>query len=283
VQFEVAVPLLADLHRACRDRLVRNDPLPESVFDNLVAALFSTGQYNDASGLLIARMEESSPALGPAYDDADDDLLLLLLLTRAGRIEEALVVADRVVERAVEDPSSAEWVMIGSAVGSLLLDLGRAQEALPLIERALLEAEIGDHDPEVPVTLRMDLSTALHDLKQCERALPERERVVADSEQLNGRESHLAVLARSNLAATLIGLNRSAGALAHIEQALPEAKETFGRLHPDTARIRRLRGQALRQVDRPHDALAAFHDAREDFAKLGLELPQLWCDWDLGG
>ncbi|MEU9478570.1 tetratricopeptide repeat protein, partial [Streptomyces sp. NPDC048191] len=113
---------------------------------------------------------------------------------------------------------------------------GQAQEALPLVERALriTESALGPEHPSTAVRLG-NLARTYSDLGRPAEALPLEERALQIAERVLGPEHPDTAIRLGNLATTYSDLGRHAEALPLEERALQIAERVLGPEHPDTA------------------------------------------------
>ncbi|WP_285586586.1 tetratricopeptide repeat protein [Herbidospora sp. NBRC 101105] len=135
-------------------------------------------------------------------------------------------------------------------------ELGRAAEALPLIERALAIAEAAhglDH-PTVATYLG-SLAACLRDLGRSSEAIPLEQRALAIVESESSPDQKSVAILLGNLAHSLNDLGRAAEALPLFERALAIAEAVYGLDHPIVATHLGSLAASLRESGRAADAI----------------------------
>jgi eukaryotic-like serine/threonine-protein kinase len=132
-------------------------------------------------------------------------------------------------------PEHAYTLTSRNSLGTLLMQMGRPAEAIPLLETTLAkqQATLG---PEHSETLRTwnSLAMAYHHAGQLDKALPLLEQTLAQAKKTLGPEHQDTVAFMNNLAVSYQKAGHLDQALPLLEQTLAQAKKTLGPEHRDT-------------------------------------------------
>jgi tetratricopeptide (TPR) repeat protein len=170
-------------------------------------------------------------------------LLSLLLnrcsvyLMRSGATQRAVTVAETAVKVA-EHLLGAEdhnRLTARSNLASAYADAGRVGDAVPLLERVLIDRErfLGPDHPDT-LTTRSNLASAYADAGRVGDAVPLLERVLIDRECVLGPDHPDTLTSRTNMASCYSSAGRTTEAIALAERVAADSERVLGPDHPNT-------------------------------------------------
>ena len=153
--------------------------------------------------------------------------------------------------------------------------MGEANEALPLYEQTLTEAEriLGVDHPNA-LASRNNLALCLQTVGRAEAALPLYEQTLTDFERILGVEHPDTLTSRNNLALSLERVGRAEAALPLFEQTLTHRQRILGVDHPDTLTSRNNLAVCLETAGRAEAAITLYEQTLIDRQRiLGVNHP----------
>lgn len=179
-----------------------------------------------------------------------------------------LVVEAAVVQRRADAPADRPGRAALRArhdAAAALVPVGRAGEAVPLLEEVVAEAahDLGPADPDA-LTAEGNLAVAYLAAGRPGSGIPLLVEVLEERERTLGADHPLALTARDVLASVHRAAGRPAEALAHYGPVVEHRSRVLGPAHPDTLTSRLGAGLAHAEDGDPRTALAVLTDALRD-------------------
>ncbi|APR75812.1 GGDEF family protein [Minicystis rosea] len=174
-----------------------------------------------------------------------------------GRYGESLALSARAVKQARARDARGDAYAVSLSNQALVLQaLGRAEEAIPLLEEALRVLDDAGHAEDLRVALgRSNLARVLHDIGDDERARSLFESVLAITEKLQGPEHPEVAKSLSNLAGVLAYMGETDRALSLLQRARAIAEKHCAPDDPGTVTILSTLSVALRDAGQADEAL----------------------------
>ena len=228
--------------------------LLEAVTQSLTMSWRGRAAARDAIQQIMALHEHLSPHLG-----AQDAALAETLLWLRGWATWCLLDLSDSFAQAIESGEDIHPVTLTARndLATADQDAGRLEEAIPLYERTLSDAErvLGGTHPDT-LTARNDLATAYQDAGRLEEAIALLERTLSDAERVLGGTHPETLGSRNDLATAYQDAGRLEEAIALLERTLTDAEHVLGGTHPDTLTARNNLATAYQDAGRLEEAIA---------------------------
>jgi serine/threonine protein kinase/tetratricopeptide (TPR) repeat protein len=209
----------------------------------------------------LAQLEKGNEILGSIFADLD------IRKVKAGEEPLEAVLARRLVKAAaqLEGESVGEPEAVAAMqdrLGTSLLSLGFAPEAIPLLEkaRATRQAKLGPDHPDTLLSMN-NLALGYQAAKQLDKALPLFEETLRLSKARLGPDHPDTVSSMGNLATAYQAADRMDKALPLLEKTLELRKAQLGPDHPATLGSMNNLGEGYRAAGRLDKALPLFEEA----------------------
>ena len=211
----------------------------------------------DLTGQIAALQETTT---GSACE-TDDELAKMMLRLRSWALYYLTVLGDSAPQAidAGEPVAADAALMLGPGHPDTLASrnnlaiayqaVGRAAEAIPLLEQALAgrERELGPDHPDTLVS-RHNLSYAYQEVGRAAEAIPLLEQALAGRERVLGPDDPDTLASRNNLAIAYQEVGRGAEAIPLLEQTLAAFAQVLGPDHPRTLILRESLASAYRDA-----------------------------------
>lgn len=197
------------------------------------------GDIGDVEGALAAYQDalEMRKRLYPSghRELAQSHINVAASLDALGRLTEALSNIERADELLRDDPDrNLEFISLLMRRSSILLGLGRAHDALPVLEEALAFRRRTHPDDDTSVAKIMNgLASCLEELGRPTEALKMYERTLEMRRRIHGPDHRAVGYSLSNLGKCLESLGRRDEALLMFEASVSIMMKEYEEAHPD--------------------------------------------------
>ena len=258
---------------------LKNEPVMQArLMSSIAEVYFSLGLYNEARELIDEALELRRIHL-PKRDIAQGESLsqLAKIIQYQGDPQAARQVFDSAISffEVMGPPGQEKLIGILSNYGSMLGDLGEAQEGLQVVNRALTLLESNESQDQL-ISALINKSAIFLDMRQSDSALAALEDALDLSRSSDGKLNVQTAHILTNLSIVSARTGKIEQSYKYSQEALEIFKAVYGDNHPMTAKANANVSISLAQMGKPEEGIPYLEQSIEILKKIyGTEHPEI--------